>query len=34
MTAEKQLAWDEFGYDTILATMDGALQEADKLAAS
>jgi hypothetical protein len=22
--AEDQLAWDEFGYDAILATMDGA----------
>jgi hypothetical protein len=29
-----QLAWDEFGYDAILATMDGAPQQADELAAS
>jgi hypothetical protein len=32
--AEDQLAWDEFGYDAILATMDGAPQHADELAAS
>jgi hypothetical protein len=32
--AEDQLAWDEFGYDAILATMDGAPQQADELAAS
>jgi hypothetical protein len=30
---EDQLAWDEFGYDVILATMDGAPQQADELAA-
>jgi hypothetical protein len=33
-TAGDQLAWDEFGYDAILATMDGAPQQADELAAS
>jgi hypothetical protein len=32
--AEDQLAWDEFGYNAILATMDGAPQQADELAAS
>jgi hypothetical protein len=31
---EDQLAWDEFGYDAILATMDGALQQVDELATS
>jgi hypothetical protein len=33
-SAEDQLAWDEFGYNAILATMDGALQQADELGAS
>jgi hypothetical protein len=32
--AEDQLAWDEFGYNDILATMDGAPQQADELDAS
>jgi hypothetical protein len=32
--AEDQLAWDEFGYDAILATMDGTAQQADELGAS
>jgi hypothetical protein len=32
--AQDHLAWDDFGYDAILATMDGALQQADELAAS
>jgi hypothetical protein len=32
--AEDQLAWDEFGYDAILATMDGAPQQTDELGAS
>jgi hypothetical protein len=31
---EDQLAWDEFGYDAILATMDGAPQQTDELGAS
>jgi hypothetical protein len=34
MTAGDQLAWDEFGYDAILATMDGAPQQANELATS
>jgi hypothetical protein len=32
--AEDQLAWDEIRYDDILATMEGAPQQADKLTAS
>jgi hypothetical protein len=32
--AEDHLSWDEFGYDAILATMNGAPQQADELAAS
>jgi hypothetical protein len=32
--AEDQLAWDEIQYDDILATMEGAPQQADELAAS
>jgi hypothetical protein len=32
--AGDQLAWDEFGYDAILATMDGTPQQADELVAS
>jgi hypothetical protein len=31
---EDQLAWDEIRYDDILATMEGAPQQADELAAS
>jgi hypothetical protein len=31
---EDQLAWDEIQYDDILATMEGAPQQADELAAS
>jgi hypothetical protein len=34
MAAEDQLPWDEFGYDAILVTMDGAPQQADELGAS
>jgi hypothetical protein len=34
MAAEDQPAWDEFGYDAILATMDGAPQQADELGVS
>jgi hypothetical protein len=34
MGAEDQLAWDEIRYDDILATMEGAPQHADELAAS
>jgi hypothetical protein len=33
-SAQDQLAWDEFGYDVILATTEGAPQQADELAAS
>jgi hypothetical protein len=32
--AEDQLAWDEIQYDDILATMEGAPQQTDELAAS
>jgi hypothetical protein len=32
--AGDQLAWDEFGYDAILATMDGAPLQANELAVS
>jgi hypothetical protein len=32
--AEDQLAWDEIRYDDILATMEDAPQQADKLGAS
>jgi hypothetical protein len=32
--AEHQLAWDEYGYNDILATMDGAPQQADEVGAS
>jgi hypothetical protein len=32
--AEDQLAWDEIRYDDILATMEGAPQQADELGAS
>jgi hypothetical protein len=32
--AQDQLAWDEFGYDAILTTMDGAPLQADELGAS
>jgi hypothetical protein len=32
--AEDQLAWDEFGYNDILVTMDGATQQADEVGAS
>jgi hypothetical protein len=32
--AEDQLAWDEFGYNDILTTMDGASQQADEVGAS
>jgi hypothetical protein len=32
--AEDPLAWDEIQYDDILATMEGAPQQADELAAS
>jgi hypothetical protein len=32
--AEDQLAWDEFGYNDILATMDGAPQQADEVGTS
>jgi hypothetical protein len=32
--AEDQLVWDEFGYNDILATMDGAPQQADEVGAS
>jgi hypothetical protein len=31
---QDQLAWDEFGYGAILATMDGAPQQADELGTS
>jgi hypothetical protein len=34
MAAEDQLPWDEFGYDAILVTMDGAPQQANELGAS
>jgi hypothetical protein len=33
-TAEDQLTWDEIRYDDILATMEGAPQQADELGAS
>jgi hypothetical protein len=33
-SAEDQLAWDEFGYGDILATMDGAPQQADEVGGS
>jgi hypothetical protein len=33
-TAEDQLAWDEFGYGDILATMDGAPQQAEEVGVS
>jgi hypothetical protein len=32
--AEDQLAWDEIRYNDILATVEGAPQQADELAAS
>jgi hypothetical protein len=32
--AEDQLAWDEFGYNDILATMDGAPQQAEEVGTS
>jgi hypothetical protein len=32
--AEHQLAWDEYGYNDILATMDGGPQQADEVGAS
>jgi hypothetical protein len=32
--AEDQLAWDEFGYNDIFATMDGAPQQDDEVGAS
>jgi hypothetical protein len=32
--AEDQRAWDEFGYNDFLATMDGAPQQADEVGAS
>jgi hypothetical protein len=34
MSAEDQLAWDEFGYGDILATMDAALQQAEEVGVS
>jgi hypothetical protein len=34
MGAKDQLAWDEIRVDNILATMEGAPQQADELAAS
>jgi hypothetical protein len=33
-SAEDQLAWDEFGYNDFLATMDGAPQQADEVGVS
>jgi hypothetical protein len=34
MAAEDQLAWDEFGYNDILTTMDDSPQEAEEVGAS
>jgi hypothetical protein len=33
-SVEEQLAWDEFGYDDILTTMDATPQQAEEVGAS